>query len=153
MRYITFLHRMTQILLPIPKIIFGVSHFNVPLVSLTTGPLLTYKLRGRTPKRPHQLRGQVDCMFIKRQAGIQHYVQVFCKGNGCQLQAFSQKGVLGRPQNKKMDASGRPNSGGKGKLFSFIQSLSILIYLRRNSFNSHYYAFDNLINLMVYLAE
>jgi hypothetical protein len=58
----------------------------------------------------------------------------------------------GTPQ-KKMDAFVRPNSGGKGKLFSII-SLSILIYLKRNSFNSHYYyAFDNLINLKVYLAE
>jgi hypothetical protein len=44
-------------------------------------------------------------------------------------------------------------SGGKGKLFSII-SLSILIYLERNSFNSHYYyTLDSLINLMVYLAE
>jgi hypothetical protein len=33
--------------------------------------------------------------------------------------------------------NGRPNSGEKGKLFSSI-SLSILIYLKRNSFNSHY---------------
>jgi hypothetical protein len=54
---------------------------------------------------------------------------------------------------RKMDAFGRPNSGGKGKLFSII-SLSMLIYLKRNSFNSHYYyTFDILINLMVYLAE
>jgi hypothetical protein len=52
-----------------------------------------------------------------------------------------------------MDAFGRPNSGGKGKLFSMI-SLSILIYLKQNSFNSnYYYTFDILINLMVYLAE
>jgi hypothetical protein len=57
------------------------------------------------------------------------------------------------PLEQKMDAFGRPNSGGKGKLFSII-SLSILIYLKRNSFNSHYYyTFDILINLMVYLAE
>ena len=57
------------------------------------------------------------------------------------------------PLEQKMDAFGLPNSGGKGKLFSMI-SLSILIYLKRNSFNSHYYyAFDNLINLMVCLAE
>jgi hypothetical protein len=58
------------------------------------------------------------------------------------------------PLEQKMDAIGRPKSGGKGKLFSII-SLSILIYLKRNSFNSHYYyyTFDILINLMVYLAE
>ena len=32
--------------------------------------------------------------------------------------------------------------------------LSVLIYLKRNSFNSHYYyTLDSLINLMVYLAE
>jgi hypothetical protein len=69
-------------------------------------------------------------------------------------QAFRQKGVLGRtPLEQKMDAFGRPNSGEKGKLFSII-SPSILIYLKRNSFNSHYYyTFDILINLMVYLAE
>jgi hypothetical protein len=60
----------------------------------------------------------------------------------------------GTPLERKMDAFGRPNSGGKGKLFSII-SLSILIYLKRNSFNSHYYYYtlDSLINLMVYLAE
>jgi hypothetical protein len=46
-----------------------------------------------------------------------------------------------------------PKFWGKGKLFSLI-SLSILQYLKRNSFNSHYYyTFDILINLMVYLAE
>ena len=33
----------------------------------------------------------------------------------------------GTPLEQKMDAFGRPNSGGKGKLFSII-SLSILIY-------------------------
>jgi hypothetical protein len=59
----------------------------------------------------------------------------------------------GTPLERKMDAFGRPKSGGKGKLFSMI-SLSILIYLKRNGFNSHYYyTFDILINLMVYLAE
>jgi hypothetical protein len=59
----------------------------------------------------------------------------------------------GTPLERKMDAFGRPNSGEKGKLFSMI-SLSILIYLKRNSFNSHYYyTFDILINLTVYLAE
>jgi hypothetical protein len=53
----------------------------------------------------------------------------------------------------RLQKFGRPNSGGKGKLFSII-SVSILIYLKRNSFNSHYYyTFDILINLMVYLAE
>jgi hypothetical protein len=58
----------------------------------------------------------------------------------------------GTPLEQKMDAFGRPNSGKKGKLFSII-SPSILIYLKRNSFNSHYYyTFDILINL-VYLAE
>ena len=55
----------------------------------------------------------------------------------------------GTPLEQKMDAFGRPNFGGKGKLFSII-SLSILIYLKRNSFNSHYYyTFDILINLMI----
>jgi hypothetical protein len=60
----------------------------------------------------------------------------------------------GTPLEGKMDAFGHPNSGEKGKLLSII-SLSILIYLKRNSFNSHYYyyTFDILINLMVYLAE
>jgi hypothetical protein len=59
----------------------------------------------------------------------------------------------GTPLERKMDAFGRPNSGGKGKLFSII-SLSILIYLKQNSFNFHYYyTLDSLINLMVYLAE
>jgi hypothetical protein len=59
----------------------------------------------------------------------------------------------GTPLERKMDAFGRPNSGGKGKLFSIV-SLSILIYLKRSSFNSHYYyTFDILIDLMVYLAE
>ena len=59
----------------------------------------------------------------------------------------------GTSLEREMDAFGRPNSGGKGKLFSTI-SLSILIYLKRNSFNSHYYyTFDILINLIVYLAE
>ena len=61
----------------------------------------------------------------------------------------------GTPLERKMDAFGRPNSVGKGKLFS-MSSLSILIYLKRNSFNSHYqynYTFDILITLMVYLAE
>jgi hypothetical protein len=50
-------------------------------------------------------------------------------------QAFSQKGVQAswEPLERKMDTFGRPNSGGKGKLFSII-SLSILIYLKRNSF-------------------
>jgi hypothetical protein len=43
----------------------------------------------------------------------------------------------GTPIEQKMDAFGRPNSGEKGKLFSMI-SLS-LIYLKQNSFNSHYY--------------
>ena len=57
----------------------------------------------------------------------------------------------GTPLERKMDAFGRPNSGGKGNYF---QLLSILIYLKQNSFNSHhYYTFDILINLMVYLAE
>jgi hypothetical protein len=68
------------------------------------------------------------------------------------MQAFMEKGVQASwdaPRTK----NGRPNSGEKGKLFSII-SLSILIYLKRNSFNSHYYyTFDILINLMVYLAE
>jgi hypothetical protein len=70
-------------------------------------------------------------------------------------QAFSQKGVQASwdALEQNMDAFGRPKSGGKGKLFSII-SPSILIYLKRNSFNSHYYdTFDILINLMVYLAE
>ena len=59
----------------------------------------------------------------------------------------------GTPLEQKMDAFGRPISGEKGKFFSIV-SLSILIYLKRNSFNSHYnYTFDILINLMVYLAE
>ena len=39
---------------------------------------------------------------------------------------------------RKTDAFGLPNSGGKGKLFSTI-SPSKLLYLKRNSFNSHYY--------------
>jgi hypothetical protein len=39
---------------------------------------------------------------------------------------------------QKMDSFGRPNSGGKEKLFSII-SLSMLINLKRNSLNSHYY--------------
>jgi hypothetical protein len=43
----------------------------------------------------------------------------------------------GTPIEQKMDAFGHPNSGEKGKLFSII-SLS-LIYLKQNSFNSHYY--------------
>ena len=63
-------------------------------------------------------------------------------------QAFSQK---------RVQASwNAPNSGegGGGKLLSIISVLSILIYLKRNSFNSHYYyTFDILINLMVSLAE
>ena len=59
----------------------------------------------------------------------------------------------GTPLERKMDAFGRLNSRGKGKLFSMI-SLSISIYLKRNSYNSHYYyTLDILINLMVYLAE
>ena len=59
----------------------------------------------------------------------------------------------GTPIEQKMDAFGCPNSGEKGKLFAMI-SLSILIYLKQNSFNSHYYyTFDILINLMEYLAE
>jgi hypothetical protein len=72
-----------------------------------------------------------------------------------EYQAFSQKGVQASwdAHRKKMDAFGRPNSGEKEKLFSMI-SLSILIYLKQNSFNSHYYyTFDILINLTVYLAE
>jgi hypothetical protein len=52
-----------------------------------------------------------------------------------------------------MDAFGRPNSGGKGKLFAMISLSILLIYLKQNSFNSHYYyTFDILINLMEYLA-
>ena len=35
----------------------------------------------------------------------------------------------GTPLERKVDAFGRPNSGGKGKLFSII-SLSILQYLK-----------------------
>jgi hypothetical protein len=63
-------------------------------------------------------------------------------------QAFSQKGVQG------CNLSTPKFGGGGGKLFSIISVLSILIYLKRNSFNSHYYyTFDILINLMVYLAE
>jgi hypothetical protein len=59
----------------------------------------------------------------------------------------------GMPIEQKMYAFGCPNSGGKWKLFSMI-SLSILIYLKQNSFNcNYYYTFDILINLMVYLAE
>jgi hypothetical protein len=38
----------------------------------------------------------------------------------------------GTPLERKMDTFGRPNSGGKGKLFS-ITSRCILIYLKRNS--------------------
>jgi hypothetical protein len=65
--------------------------------------------------------------------------------------------MVGKHRLLARRASRRPgtllNSGGKGKLFSII-SLSILIYLKRNSFNSHYYyTLDILINLMVYLAE
>jgi hypothetical protein len=78
-----------------------------------------------------------------------------CQSKYSDYQAFSQKGVQASwdaPRTK----NGRlwtPKFGGKGKLFS-INSLSILIYLKRNSFNSHYYyTFDILINLMVYLAE
>jgi hypothetical protein len=53
-------------------------------------------------------------------------------------QAFSQKGV---------------KLWGKREII-FNDSLSILTYPKRNSFNSHYYyTFDILINLMVYLAE
>jgi hypothetical protein len=59
----------------------------------------------------------------------------------------------GTPLERKMDAFGSPNSGGKGKLFPII-SVSVLIHPKRNSFNSHYYyTFDILINLMVYLAQ
>jgi hypothetical protein len=70
-------------------------------------------------------------------------------------QAFSQKGVQASwdaPRTK----SGRlwtPKFGGDWEII-FNDSLSILIYPKRNSFNSHYYyTFDILINLMVYLAE
>jgi hypothetical protein len=70
-------------------------------------------------------------------------------------QAFSQKGVQA-PWDAPRTKNGclwTPKFGGERKLFSII-SLSILIYLKRNSFNSHYYyTFDILINLMVYLAE
>jgi hypothetical protein len=44
----------------------------------------------------------------------------------------------GHPGDTPRAKNGRPNSGEKGKLFSII-SLSILIYLKRNSFNSHYH--------------
>ena len=70
-------------------------------------------------------------------------------------QAFSQKGVQASwdaPRTK----SGRlwtPKLWGEREII-FIDSLSILTYPKRNSFNSHYYyTFDILINLMVYLAE
>ena len=55
----------------------------------------------------------------------------------CSLLARRASRRPGTPIEQKMDAFGRPNSGGKGKLFSMI-SLS-LIYLKQNSFNSHYY--------------
>jgi hypothetical protein len=70
-------------------------------------------------------------------------------------QAFSQKGVQAswdapRTKNERLWT---PKFWKKGKLFSII-SLRILIYLKQNSFNSHYYyTLDILINLMVYLAE
>ena len=71
-------------------------------------------------------------------------------------QAFARRASRrpGTPIEQKMDAFGRPNSGEKGKLFAMISLGILLIYLKQNSFNSHYYyTFDILINLMVYLAE
>jgi hypothetical protein len=86
---------------------------------------------------------------------LQPVFSLSATGTNIWTQAFSQKGVQASwdALRTKMDAFGRPNSGGISKLFSII-SLSILIYLKRNSFNSHYYyTFDILINLMVYLGE
>ena len=79
----------------------------------------------------------------------------FPKGRSCVTRLLARRASRrpGTPLERKIDAFGRPNSGGISKLFSII-SLSILIYLKRNSFNSHYYyIFDILINLIVYLAE
>ena len=70
-------------------------------------------------------------------------------------QAFARRASRrpGTPIEQKMDAFGRPNSGEKGKLFAMISLSILLIYLKQNSFNSHYYTFDILINLMVYLMK
>ena len=87
------------------------------------------------------------------QNGLFHLISVPppCRGSRLLVRRASRR--PGTPLERKMDAFGRPNSGEKGKLFSII-SLSILIYLKQNSFNFHYYyTLDSLINLMVYLVE
>jgi hypothetical protein len=68
--------------------------------------------------------------------------------------------LLARRASRRWDAhrtkNGRlwtPKFWGKREIILNF-SLSIVIYLKRNSFNSHYYyTFDILINLIVYLAE
>ena len=70
-------------------------------------------------------------------------------------QAFSQKGVQASwdAPRTKSGCLWTPKLWGKREIL-FNDSLSILTYPKRNSFNFHYYyTFDILINLMVYLAE
>jgi hypothetical protein len=119
-------------------------------------------------------RGSVVKMSSPRQAGqknSRHTVHHACLSGANYIimhflsrqknnheQAFSQKGV-----QASWDAPGTKNGrllmsifggGGGAKLFSITPISIYLIYLKRNSFNSHYYyTLDSLINLMVYLAE
>ena len=64
--------------------------------------------------------------------------------------------LLARRASRRRTKSGRlwtPKVWGEREIISN-DSLSILIYPTRNTFNSHYYyTFDILNNLMVYLAE
>ena len=71
------------------------------------------------------------------------------------IQAFSQKGVQASwdaPRTKNGRLWTPKFYGEREIIINYF--LSVLIYLKRNSFNSHYYyTLDSLINLMVYLAE
>ena len=89
------------------------------------------------------------CFFTSLQAGVNFDSE---RLGGVLIRLLARRASWDAPRTKS-GCLWTPKLWGKREII-FNDSLSILTYPKRNSFNSHYYyTFDILINLMVYLAE